>query len=159
MARVTPATRAAERAGIDFRVHEYAHVAGAEYGAEAAAQLGVEAAARVQDAGRLDRRRAPRRRCRAGRRAARPEGARGTRSARSRPVWRSRTDAQRLTGYVLGGISPLGQKRRLAAVVDASASAYASVFVSGGRRGLEIELAPRDLVQLTDAALAEIARW
>ena len=68
-------------------------------------------------------------------------------------------DAERLTGYVLGGISPLGQKRRLVAVVDASVSAHDSVFVSGGRRGLEIELAPHDLVQLTDAALAEIARW
>jgi hypothetical protein len=62
-------------------------------------------------------------------------------------------DAARLTGYVLGGISPLGQKRRLAAVVDASVSAHDSVFVSGGRRGLEIELAPHDLVQLTDAAV------
>ncbi|MBK9179348.1 MAG: aminoacyl-tRNA deacylase [Acidimicrobiales bacterium] len=66
--------------------------------------------------------------------------------------------AERATGYVVGGISPLGQRRRLPAVVDASALDHPTVFVSGGRRGLEVELAPADLVRLAGAVVAPIAR-
>ena len=60
---------------------------------------------------------------------------------------------------VLGGISPLGQKRALPTFVDLSAAQYETMFVSAGKRGLEIELAPDDLVRLTDATLTEVARW
>ena len=67
-------------------------------------------------------------------------------------------DAERATGYVLGAISPIGQKRSLPTVVDHSVAALDSVFVSGGRRGLEIELAMEDLVRLTGARIAPIAR-
>jgi Cys-tRNA(Pro)/Cys-tRNA(Cys) deacylase len=65
--------------------------------------------------------------------------------------------AERATGYVTGGISPFGQRSRLPVVVDASAQAWPTVFVSGGRRGLQVEVAPSDLVQLTGAILAGIA--
>ena len=62
--------------------------------------------------------------------------------------------AERTTGYVLGGISPLGQRKALPTVIDASALDHPSVHVSGGRRGLEVELDPADLVRLTGAASA-----
>ena len=65
--------------------------------------------------------------------------------------------AERATGYVVGGISPLGQRRRLPTIVDESAPLWPTVFVSGGRRGLEIELTPADLVALTGASLVQVA--
>lgn len=65
--------------------------------------------------------------------------------------------AERLTGYVVGGISPFGQKRRLDTVVDTSALAHGTVFVSGGRRGLDLEISPVDLVSVLDAVTADIA--
>ena len=66
--------------------------------------------------------------------------------------------AQRSSGYVLGGISPVGQKRALPTVVDESATLYDVVYVSGGRRGLDLGLSPTDLVAVTGATLADIAR-
>jgi Cys-tRNA(Pro)/Cys-tRNA(Cys) deacylase len=65
--------------------------------------------------------------------------------------------AERATGYVVGGISPLGQKRSLPTVVDETALAHDTILVSAGRRGLDVELAPADLVSLTSAAVARIA--
>nr|MDT0252196.1 YbaK/EbsC family protein [Endozoicomonas sp.] len=67
-------------------------------------------------------------------------------------------EAERSTGYIFGGISPLGQKKRLPTVVNSSVESFDTVFVSAGRRGLEIELAPADLVKLTSARLAVIAK-
>ena len=149
----TPAIAAAERAGIAFTVHEYVHDPTAEsYGLEAAERMEVAPArvfktlvvdldgslevAVVPVAAQLD---------------LRALGGKRSRMAGPR-------DVERSTGYVLGGVSPLGQRRRLPTTVDASALEHATVFVSAGRRGLELELDPRDLVRLTDACVREIAR-
>jgi Cys-tRNA(Pro)/Cys-tRNA(Cys) deacylase len=67
------------------------------------------------------------------------------------------TAAERATGYVAGGISPLGQRKRLPTVLDTSATNFGTLFCSAGRRGLEVELAPNDLVELTNATIAPIA--
>jgi Cys-tRNA(Pro)/Cys-tRNA(Cys) deacylase len=68
------------------------------------------------------------------------------------------TLAERRTGYVVGGISPVGQKTRIRTVLDASAAEHPTIFVSGGRRGFDIELSPADLARVTDASTAPIAR-
>jgi Cys-tRNA(Pro)/Cys-tRNA(Cys) deacylase len=66
-------------------------------------------------------------------------------------------DAERATGYVAGGISPLGQKKRLPVVLDESALQFETVFCSAGRRGLEVEITPADLVRITSALVARIS--
>jgi Cys-tRNA(Pro)/Cys-tRNA(Cys) deacylase len=65
-------------------------------------------------------------------------------------------DVERTSGYILGGVSPLGQKKRLKTFIDASAEAFSTVYVSAGRRGLEVELAPQDLRKLTDGAFSTL---
>jgi Cys-tRNA(Pro)/Cys-tRNA(Cys) deacylase len=148
----TPAIAAAERAGISFRVHDYEHDPRAEsFGAEAVEKLGLDPArvfkTLVADVdGTLTV-------------AVVPVGSQlDLRSLGKRARMAEPRAAERSTGYVTGGISPLGQRRRLPAVVDRSVSALATVYVSAGRRGLQIELAPADLVRLTGAAVAAIAR-
>ena len=74
-----------------------------------------------------------------------------------RAVLAEQPAAERATGYVVGGISPLGQRTRLPTVVDASATGWPTVYVSAGRRGLQVELDPADLVRITAASLAPIA--
>ncbi|GGP41790.1 Cys-tRNA(Pro) deacylase [Streptomyces melanogenes] len=153
----TPATVALTAAGTEFTVHAYEHdPSSGSYGEEAAAALGVSpdrvfktlvadvdgelTVAVVPVAGSLDLK-------------ALAAAVGGKRAAMADPV-----AAERTTGYVRGGISPLGQRRRLRTVLDASASAHATICVSAGRRGLEVELAPGDLAALTGAVLAPVAR-
>ena len=78
------------------------------------------------------------------------------RSVGKRAALADRTAAERATGYVVGGISPLGQRRRLATTVDSSALGWETVLVSAGRRGLQLELAPADLIRLTGATLSDL---
>jgi Cys-tRNA(Pro)/Cys-tRNA(Cys) deacylase len=153
--RGTTATAALERAGIPFTVHEYARDPRHEsYGQEAVEALGVPAgrvfktliaevdgklvAGVVPVDGQLDLK-------------ALAAAAGGKRAAMA-----DVTAAERATGYVAGGISPVGQRKRLPVVLDASALAHRTVFCSGGRRGLEIELAPADLVRAAGATVASI---
>jgi Cys-tRNA(Pro)/Cys-tRNA(Cys) deacylase len=150
--RETPATRAARQAGIGFTVHEYRHDARAEsFAMEAAEALGLDPervfktlvvdrdgellVCVLPAADQLDLR------------------ALGKRAALA-PTQR----AERVTGYVAGGISPLGQRRPLPTLVDDTAPSHPTVFVSAGRRGLEIELAPADLVALTRAQVRPLRR-
>jgi len=149
----TPAIVAAERAGVAFRTHEYAHDSRAEsYGLEAAEKLGLDPARVlktlvVEVDGRLSV-------------AVLPVAAQLDLKALGgkRAAMAERVAAERATGYELGGISPLGQRKRLPTTLDASALVHETIHVSAGRRGLEIELSPADLVRLTDADVRPIAR-
>ena len=152
---MTPAVKMAEEAGVDFRLHRYQHDPGAEsYGLEAAQLLDLDPRrvfktllAVVDDQPQvamvpvhlgLDLKAL-------------------AKAAGGKKAQMADADlAQRITGYVLGGISPLGQKRRLRSFIDDSALGFDTIFVSAGRRGLEIELAPADLAGLVDGEFAEL---
>jgi Cys-tRNA(Pro)/Cys-tRNA(Cys) deacylase len=151
----TPATVLLARRKVAHRLHSYAHGGGQAYGPEAAELLGLDPArvfktlvAEVDGAltvgvvpvsATLDLKALA--------------AAVGGKRARMAEI----AAAERATGHVAGGISPLGQRKRLPVVVDSSAEEFATVFCSAGRRGLEVELAPADLVRLTGARLAPIA--
>lgn len=147
----TPAIVAAERAGIAFTVHEYAHdPTAASYGLEAAEQLGVDPArvykTLVADVdGILTVAIVP------------VEAQLDLKAFGKRARMADTKLAERTTGYVAGGISPLGQRKQLPTVVDESALAFETIHVSAGRRRLEIELAPGDLLSLTGGGARRIA--
>ncbi|HEX6762388.1 MAG TPA: aminoacyl-tRNA deacylase [Gaiellaceae bacterium] len=148
---MTPAVEAAKRAGVEYRLHEYegVDVGDGDYAAAVAAVLGRPAGqlfkTLVVDVGgtlrayvlpadrRLD-----------------------LRTVGKGAALADRATAERATGYVVGGISPLGQRRRLPTTLDSSALGWKTILVSAGRRGLQIELAPADLVRLTGATVGEI---
>ena len=151
----TPATAMLTKAGVEHRLHNYEHGQGAAYGLEAAETLGLDPArvfktlvaevdgtltvGVVPVSATLDLKALA--------------AAVGGKRAKMAEV----ADAERTTGYVAGGISPLGQRKRLPTVIDASAELLGTMFCSGGRRGLEIELAPADLARLSNAKFAPIA--
>jgi Cys-tRNA(Pro)/Cys-tRNA(Cys) deacylase len=149
----TPATVALDRAEVAYTLHPYAHdPQSSHFGDEAAAALGVDRSrifkTLVADAGgelvvavvpvaaQLDLK------------------ALATAVGAKRAALADPAAAARTTGYVVGGISPLGQRTRLRTLVDDSADRFDTVFVSAGKRGLQVELAPADLVRLTGAELA-----
>ena len=148
----TPAIAAAARAGVAFTVHEYRHDPRAEsYGLEAVEKLGLEAARVFKTLladvdGALTVAVVP------------VEAQLDLRALGKRARMAGAAAAERATGYVAGGISPLGQSSALTTVVDVSALDHETIHVSAGRRGLELELAPTDLVELTAARVAPIAR-
>lgn len=155
-AGATPAVRALRQAGVAFSEHPYDHDPDhPSYGLEAAQALGLAPAsvfktllAEVDD--RLVVAVLPVTSSLSLKALAAALGSKRARLAR--PV-----DAERTTGYVVGGISPLGQRKALPTVVDASAEALETIYVSGGRRGFDVGVAPRDLIQLTQATTADIA--
>ncbi|MFS0716306.1 Cys-tRNA(Pro) deacylase [Arthrobacter sp. 1P04PC] len=151
----TPATAALAAAGVSFTAHPYTHdPAAASYGMEAAEVLGIDparvfktlmvdvdgrlAVGVVPVSGNLDLK-------------AIAAALGGKKAAMADPA-----TAERRTGYVLGGISPLGQRQASPTVVDESALALETILVSGGRRGLDLELSPQDLIRLTGARTARI---
>ncbi|WIB31307.1 Cys-tRNA(Pro) deacylase [Curtobacterium sp. MCSS17_005] len=153
----TPAAVALEAAGVPYTPHVYEHHESAtNFGEEAAAALGLReeqvfktlvvsvdgtlAVAIVPVANRLDLK-------------AIAAAVGGKKATLADPAL-----AEKRTGYVVGGISPVGQKTRLRTVLDESALSYASIFVSGGRRGFDVEVAPTDLARITEAVAAPIAR-
>lgn len=153
----TPATVALTRAGITFTPHTYQHDPRAQsFGLEAAEELGVApervfktlladvdgslVVGIVPVTGQLDLK-------------ALAAAVGGKRATLADPK-----SAERATGYVVGGISPVGQKRRHRTVLDDSAQQHPTVFVSGGQRGLDLELSPGDLASVTEATTARIRR-
>ena len=148
---MTPAVEAAKRAGIAYRLHEYegVEVGDGDYAVAVAGALGLPAARLfktliVDVDGSLRAFVVP------------ADRQLDLRSVGKRASLADRTAAERATGYVVGGISPLGQRRRLPTSVDSSALEWETVLVSAGRRGLQLELAPADLIRLTDATVTEL---
>jgi Cys-tRNA(Pro)/Cys-tRNA(Cys) deacylase len=149
---MTPAVEAAKRARVEFELHEYegVDVADGDYALAVAAAVG-------RPPGQLFKTL-----------VASVDGSLAVfvvpadrqldlRAAGKRTTLADKAQAERATGYVVGGISPLGQRKRLPTTIDESALVWETVLVSAGRRGLQIELAPQDLVRLTDARVAAIA--
>lgn len=155
---MTPAVNSAKKAKIKFSVHQYEHDSGhASYGLEAAEKLAI-AAERVfktlvvkLDAKQLIVAILPVNSMLNMKHVAKACGGRKAEMA-------DKAEVQRSTGYVLGGVSPLGQKKSLITVIDQSAQHYSTIYVSGGRRGLEIELASTDLQTLTRAMFAPLSQ-
>ena len=158
---VTPAVTLLERSGVAHQLMTYEHDPTSDaFGLEAAEALGLDPSVVYKtlvvatDAGASGRSHAV---------AVVPVDARldlkavAAAAGAKKAAMADRGEAERLTGYIRGGISPLAQKKRLATFVDSSAEDLATMYVSGGRRGLDVGLAPADLLALTNGRLAPIA--
>ena len=155
---MTPAINSLQKSKTDFKIHEYVHDAAAEsYGLEAAEKMGVDASrvfktlvvmldAKDYAVGVI-----PVSNMLSMKNIAKAAGAKKAAMA-------DKADVERITGYVLGGVSPLGQKKRLKTFIDESAQQLGTLFVSAGRRGLEIEIKPQDLLKQTSAQFVALAQ-
>lgn len=148
---MTPAIKTLQNAKVSFKIHEYTHDPAADsYGLEAAEKMGVDAqqvfktlvvtldtkdyaVAVIPVSDMLSMKQ-----------IAKAGGAK-------KAIMANKIDVERITGYVLGGVSPVGQKKRLKTFIDESAQSFNTIFVSAGRRGMEIELNPQDLKSQTNA--------
>jgi Cys-tRNA(Pro)/Cys-tRNA(Cys) deacylase len=155
---MTPCILVAKKAKISYALHEYAHDPTTEsYGSEAAEKMGAPEARVFKtlvvnlDSSELVVGVIPVSSMLSMKLIAKAAGAKKATMAAA-------ADVERSTGYVLGGVSPLGQKKRIKTFIDASAEHFSSVYVSAGRRGLEIELSPNDLKNLTNGVFAEICQ-
>ena len=155
---MTPGINIAKKAKISYKIHEYTHdPANESYGSEAAEKMGVPedrvfktlvvslddkdlAVGVVPVSSMLNMKL-----------IAKAAGAKKASMAAA-------ADVERTTGYVLGGVSPLGQKKRLKTIIDATAETFSTIYVSAGRRGLQIELSPTDLKNLTNGTFVAICQ-
>jgi Cys-tRNA(Pro)/Cys-tRNA(Cys) deacylase len=155
MAKSTPATIALEKAGVAFNLHEYDYDPNAErIGMQAAEALGVEPARLLKTLmARADNAvvcvLAPSNREVNLKKLAHAAGAKSA-------AMLGAAEAERITGFHVGGISPFGQKKRVRVFIERSALAFPRIVVNGGRRGLQVEMAPSDLMSLLSATVAEI---
>ena len=154
---MTPAIKLAQQQKIAHQIHEYTHdPAAASYGLEAAEKMGVppewvfKTLVAEVDGKQLVVAILPVNRQLSLKKLAKAVGAK-------KAVMADPAQVERTTGYVLGGVSPLGQKKRLTTCLDTSAANLEQIYVSAGKRGLEIQLVPKDLQRLTQAKLVEIA--
>ncbi len=155
---MTPGINAAKQAKIAYTIHEYSHDPSSEsYGLEAAEKLGIPAARVFKtlvvslDGATLAVGVVPVSSMLRMKLLAKAAGAKKAEMA-------AKTDVERSTGYVLGGVSPLGQKKRLKTFIDSSAENFPTIYVSAGRRGLEIELSPQDLRTLTGGIFSALCQ-
>ncbi|CAN6959407.1 Cys-tRNA(Pro) deacylase [Psychrobacter okhotskensis] len=159
---MTPAIQLAKQRGLDYQLHEYTHdSSAASYGLEAAEKLGVEVKQVFKtlvvstDHGSLAVAILPVDRTLNFKKMAKALSANKMLICKKVQMADPK-QVERSTGYVLGGVSPLGQKKRLATIIDSSAEQQPTIYVSAGRRGLEIELSPIQLAATLDARFAAI---
>lgn len=153
---MTPAVNIAKKANIPYTLHSYTHdPASASYGEEASEKLGITAdrvfktLVALIDSRELVVAVIPVSSMLSMKQIAKAAGGKKGEMAKG-------TDVERSSGYILGGVSPLGQKKRLRTFIDETAENFPTIYISAGRRGLEIELSPNDLAKITDAKMAAL---
>lgn len=153
---MTPAVNITKKAKIDYTLHSYTHdPASASYGEEASEKLGISADRVFKTlVAQIDGRELvvaviPVSSMLSMKHIAKAAGGKKAEMAKG-------SDVERSSGYILGGVSPLGQKKRLRTFIDSSAENFPTIYVSAGRRGLEIELSPNDLAKITDGEMVAL---